>query len=91
MSSTLAVIGDVGASNGIWRATKPLRGFEAGRAGEDEHELIQNAFSVSETVTAKNYQEAYHDALQLKDLQSDTERVLAANFPKSRYLQQLQK
>jgi outer membrane protein assembly factor BamD len=32
-----------------------------------------------------------YDALQLKDLQSDTERVLAANFPKSRYLQQLQK
>lgn len=32
-----------------------------------------------------------YDALQLKDLQSDTERVLAANFPKSRYLEQLKK
>jgi arginine decarboxylase len=36
-------------------------------ANEDEHELIQNAFSVSETVTAKNYQEAYHDAQQLRE------------------------
>ncbi len=35
--------------------------------GEDEHELIQNAFSVSETVTVKNFQEAYHDAVQLRD------------------------
>jgi outer membrane protein assembly factor BamD len=32
-----------------------------------------------------------YDELQLKDLQSDTERVLATNFPKSRYLQQLKK
>jgi len=32
-----------------------------------------------------------YDALQLKDLQSDAERVLAANFPKSRYLEQLKK
>jgi len=32
-----------------------------------------------------------YDELQLKDLQSDTERVLATNFPKSRYLQQLRK
>ncbi len=35
--------------------------------GEDEHELIQNAHNVSETITAKNYQEAYHDAQQLRD------------------------
>jgi len=32
-----------------------------------------------------------YDALQLKDLQSDAERVLATNFPKSRYLEQLKK
>jgi len=32
-----------------------------------------------------------YEALNLRDLQSDTERVLAANFPKSRYLQQLKK
>jgi arginine decarboxylase len=36
-------------------------------ADEDEPEIVQNAFSVSETVTAKNYQEAYHDALQIRD------------------------
>jgi hypothetical protein len=35
MSSALAVIEDVGASNGICRATKPLRGFEAGRLDEE--------------------------------------------------------
>jgi arginine decarboxylase len=35
--------------------------------GEDEHEIIQNAFSISETVTAKNFQEAYHDAVQIRD------------------------
>ncbi len=34
---------------------------------EDEPEIVQNAYSVSETVTAKNYQEAYHDALQIRD------------------------
>jgi len=32
-----------------------------------------------------------YEALNLRDLQSDTERVLAANFPQSRYLQQLKK
>ncbi len=36
-------------------------------ADEDEPEIVQNAFSVSETVTAKNYQEAYHDATQIRD------------------------
>ncbi|HET9025675.1 MAG TPA: outer membrane protein assembly factor BamD [Burkholderiaceae bacterium] len=32
-----------------------------------------------------------YDALHLKDLQSDAERVLALNYPNSRYLQQLKK
>jgi outer membrane protein assembly factor BamD len=32
-----------------------------------------------------------YEALQLKDLQSDAERVLATNFPNSRYLQQPKK
>jgi len=32
-----------------------------------------------------------YEALQLKDLQSDAERVLAVNFPQSRFLQQLKK
>jgi outer membrane protein assembly factor BamD len=32
-----------------------------------------------------------YEALQLRDLQSDAERVLALNFPNSRYLQQLKK
>ena len=33
----------------------------------DEHETIKNASSVCEGVTAKNYQESYHDAQQLRD------------------------
>jgi len=36
-------------------------------ADEDEPEIVQNAFSISETVTAKNFQEAYHDAQQIRD------------------------
>jgi outer membrane protein assembly factor BamD len=32
-----------------------------------------------------------YDELNLRDLRADTERVLALNYPKSRYLQQLQK
>ena len=42
-------------------------GGNPGPADEDEPEIVQNAFSVSETVTAKNFQEAYHDALQIRD------------------------
>ncbi len=36
-------------------------------AREDDPELIVNAASVCESVTAKNFQESYHDALQLRD------------------------
>jgi arginine decarboxylase len=36
-------------------------------AGPDEHELIKNAASTCDTVSAKNFQESYHDALQLRD------------------------
>jgi arginine decarboxylase len=35
--------------------------------GEDEHELIQNAYGVCETITAKNFQEAFHDIQQTRD------------------------
>ena len=43
---------------------------EAGRpvaAGEDEHEIVRNLASLHENVTAKNFQEIYHDALQMRD------------------------
>jgi arginine decarboxylase len=33
----------------------------------DEHEIVHNAASVSESVTAKNFQESFHDAQQLRD------------------------
>ena len=33
----------------------------------DEHEIVHNAASVSEGVTAKNFQESFHDAQQLRD------------------------
>ncbi len=36
-------------------------------AGEDEHELVANFASVCAEVTAKNFQEAYHDAVQIRD------------------------
>ena len=34
---------------------------------EEEHELVHNFHSVHENVTAKNYQESYHDAFQIRD------------------------
>ena len=34
---------------------------------EDEHEVVHNISAVAENVTAKNYQESYHDAIQLRD------------------------
>ena len=34
---------------------------------EDEPEIIHNAASVCDAVTAKNYQESYHDAQQMRD------------------------
>jgi arginine decarboxylase len=34
---------------------------------EVEHELVHNFAAVCDNVTAKNYQESYHDALQLRD------------------------
>ncbi len=36
-------------------------------ADEDEKEIIKNAASVCDGVSAKNYQESYHDAIQLRD------------------------
>jgi arginine decarboxylase len=33
----------------------------------DENELLHNIAAVCENVTAKNYQESYHDAIQLRD------------------------
>jgi arginine decarboxylase len=33
----------------------------------EEHEIVHNAASVSEGVTAKNFQESFHDAQQLRD------------------------
>ncbi len=33
----------------------------------DEHELIQNSASICDTISAKNFQESYHDALQVRD------------------------
>jgi arginine decarboxylase len=33
----------------------------------DEHELVANFHSVWENVTAKNHQESYHDAVQIRD------------------------
>lgn len=36
-------------------------------ARPDEHELIQNSASICDTVSAKNFQESYHDALQVRD------------------------
>jgi arginine decarboxylase len=35
--------------------------------GPDEHEIIGNAASVCDVVSAKNFQESYHDAQQLRD------------------------
>jgi arginine decarboxylase len=37
------------------------------KPSEDEHELLLNFHSVWENVTAKNYQESYHDAVQIRD------------------------
>jgi arginine decarboxylase len=34
---------------------------------EDEHEVVHNIAAVCENVTAKNYQESYHDGIQLRD------------------------
>jgi arginine decarboxylase len=34
---------------------------------EDEHEIVHNASSVCESVTAKNFLESFHDAQQLRD------------------------
>jgi arginine decarboxylase len=34
---------------------------------EDEHRVIQNLFETYESVSRKNFQEAYHDALQIKE------------------------
>ncbi|MCE9592712.1 MAG: biosynthetic arginine decarboxylase [Planctomycetes bacterium] len=34
---------------------------------EDDKEILKNAQAVCDGVTAKNYQESYHDALQLRD------------------------
>jgi arginine decarboxylase len=33
----------------------------------DDHALIQNSASICDTVSAKNFQESYHDALQTRD------------------------
>lgn len=33
----------------------------------EDHELIQNSSSICDTVSAKNFQESYHDALQVRD------------------------
>ncbi len=37
------------------------------KANEDEPDLIQQISSVADNVSAKNYQESYHDALQLRE------------------------
>jgi arginine decarboxylase len=37
------------------------------RPADDEHELVRNFHSVHDNVTAKNYQESYHDAVQIRD------------------------
>jgi arginine decarboxylase len=36
-------------------------------AEEDEHEVVHQIADVSDKVTSKNFQEAYHDALQMRD------------------------
>ena len=36
-------------------------------ASPEDHELIQNSSSICDTVSAKNFQESYHDALQVRD------------------------
>ncbi|HTF89830.1 MAG TPA: biosynthetic arginine decarboxylase [Planctomycetota bacterium] len=33
----------------------------------DDHELIQNSASICDTISAKNFRESYHDALQVRD------------------------
>ncbi len=37
------------------------------KPGEEEHQIIEDLREVAQTVTKKNYQEAYHDAIQLKE------------------------
>jgi len=37
------------------------------REGEEEHQLVEELREVAGTVNRKNFQEAYHDAVQLKD------------------------
>ena len=36
-------------------------------ASEDEHQIIRNAEHISDAVTSKNFQESYHDALQVRE------------------------
>ncbi len=36
-------------------------------ATEDEHRIIRNAEHISDNVSAKNFQESYHDALQVRE------------------------
>jgi arginine decarboxylase len=38
-----------------------------GNGNGEEHELLHNFAGVCDNVTAKNYQESYHDAIQLRD------------------------
>jgi arginine decarboxylase len=44
-----------------------LRGRIPTPAAEGEHNLIQQLWETYETVSRKNFQEAYHDALQIKE------------------------
>jgi arginine decarboxylase len=44
-----------------------LRGRVPARAAEDEHSLIQQLSETYEGVSRKSFQEAYHDALQIKE------------------------
>ena len=45
----------------------PGRPANGAHAGIDEHQLIEDLREVEATVTRKNYHEAYHDAVQLKE------------------------
>jgi arginine decarboxylase len=44
-----------------------LRGRAPGTVSEDEHQLIQQLGETYDGVSRKNFQEAYHDALQIKE------------------------
>jgi arginine decarboxylase len=44
-----------------------LAGQAPGAAAHDEHPLIQQLWETYEGITRKNFQEAYHDALQVKE------------------------